>query len=57
VVGIIGAFIGSWLLPQIGIVLGSGILAAIINATVGAIVLLLIIRLVRRGTGSRRFWR
>lgn len=56
VVGILGAFIGSWLLPQLGIVLGSGILNAIVNATIGAILLLLIIRLVRGGGGwSRRF--
>ena len=54
VVGIVGAFIGSWLLPQLHIVLGSGILNAIINATVGAIVLLLIIKLVR---GGGRSWR
>lgn len=47
VVGVIGAFIGSWLLPQIGIFLGAGIITAIINATIGAVVLLLIIRLVR----------
>ena len=35
IVGIVGAFIGSWLLPQLGIHLGSGIIAAIINATIG----------------------
>jgi uncharacterized membrane protein YeaQ/YmgE (transglycosylase-associated protein family) len=58
VVGILGAFIGSWLLPQLGIILGSGIVNAIVNATIGAIVLLLIIRLVRGGGGwSRRFGR
>jgi uncharacterized membrane protein YeaQ/YmgE (transglycosylase-associated protein family) len=34
VVGIVGAFIGGWLMPQLGIHLGSGILAAIINATI-----------------------
>ena len=33
VIGIIGAFIGDWLLPQIGIHLGTGIVPAIINAT------------------------
>ena len=54
VVGILGAFIGSWLLPQLHIALGEGIVAAIINATVGAIVLLLIIKLVR---GGGRSWR
>jgi uncharacterized membrane protein YeaQ/YmgE (transglycosylase-associated protein family) len=50
VVGIVGAFIGDWLLPQIGIHLGVGIVGAIINATIGAVLLLVIIRLVR-GSG------
>jgi uncharacterized membrane protein YeaQ/YmgE (transglycosylase-associated protein family) len=45
-IGIIGAFIGDWLLPRLGIHLGSGTISLIINATVGAIVLLVIIRLV-----------
>jgi uncharacterized membrane protein YeaQ/YmgE (transglycosylase-associated protein family) len=54
-VGIVGAFIGSWLLPRIGLVLGSGILAAIVNATIGAVILLLIIRLIQgRGRLTRR---
>ena len=35
IIGIVGAFIGSWLLPQLGIHLGSGIIAAIINAMRG----------------------
>jgi len=56
-VGIVGAFIGSWLLPKLGISLGTGIIRAIIDATLGAIVLLLIIRLVagrpRWGFGRR----
>src|SRR5580698_6745408 len=47
IVGVIGAFIGDWLLPRLGIHLGVGMVAAIINATIGAVVLLLIIRLVR----------
>jgi uncharacterized membrane protein YeaQ/YmgE (transglycosylase-associated protein family) len=55
-IGIIGAFIGSWLLPQLGIHLGLGIIAVIINATLGAVVLLLIIRLVRGGGGWRGSW-
>ena len=49
-VGILGAFIGSWLFPRIGLHLGTGIVSAIVNATLGAIVLLLAIRLV----GGRR---
>lgn len=52
-IGILGAFIGNWLLPKLGIHLGSGIVEAIINATVGAVILLLIIRLVRGGGGWR----
>ena len=32
VIGVIGAFIGGWLLPRLGIYLGSGIIAAIIDA-------------------------
>jgi uncharacterized membrane protein YeaQ/YmgE (transglycosylase-associated protein family) len=53
-VGLIGAFIGDWLLPQLGIHLGVGIVALIINAFVGAVVLLLILRLVSGGFGRRR---
>jgi uncharacterized membrane protein YeaQ/YmgE (transglycosylase-associated protein family) len=56
IIGIVGAFIGSWLLPQLGIHFGSGIIAAVINATIGALILLLIIRLVRGGGGRRGSW-
>lgn len=52
-VGIIGAFIGNWLLPRIGIHLGTGLVSAIINATFGAILLLFVVRLLRGGSGSR----
>ena len=48
VVGIVGAFIAGWLLPRIGIVIGGGMVAAIINATIGAVVLLVILGLIRR---------
>jgi uncharacterized membrane protein YeaQ/YmgE (transglycosylase-associated protein family) len=47
-IGIVGAFFGTWLLGRFGIVIGFGIIAAIINATIGAVVLLAIIGLVRR---------
>src|ERR1700749_2824353 len=53
-VGLIGAFIGNWLLPQLGIHLGVGIVAAILNAFIGAVVLLLILRLLTGGFGYRR---
>ena len=48
VVGIIGAFFGGWLLPRLGIHLGVGLVAVIASATIGAVVLLLLIRLIRR---------
>jgi len=48
VVGIVGAFIAGWLFPTIGISLGSGIAAAIIHATIGAVILLVLIRLIKR---------
>ncbi len=48
-IGIVGAFIASWLLPRLGISLGIGVVRAIINSTIGAVLLLLIIRLVRGG--------
>jgi uncharacterized membrane protein YeaQ/YmgE (transglycosylase-associated protein family) len=57
IVGLIGAFIGDWLLPQLNIHLGVGIVALIINAFIGAVVLLLILRLVSGGGwGYRARW-
>ena len=48
VVGIIGAFIGSWLLGMAGLFPGGGLIGQVIGATIGAVVLLLVIRLIRR---------
>jgi uncharacterized membrane protein YeaQ/YmgE (transglycosylase-associated protein family) len=48
VVGIVGAFIGTWVLGALGISIGGGTLASIINATIGAVILLFIISLVKR---------
>jgi uncharacterized membrane protein YeaQ/YmgE (transglycosylase-associated protein family) len=62
VVGVIGAFIGDWLLPQLRIHLGTGMIALIVNATLGAIVLLIVLRLISgvggggwRGGAGRRW--
>lgn len=46
-IGIIGAFIAAWLFPKLGIALGTGIVRMIVNATIGAVILLLVLRLVR----------
>jgi uncharacterized membrane protein YeaQ/YmgE (transglycosylase-associated protein family) len=49
VVGIIGGFIGGWLWPKLGLpVIGSAFISELITATVGAVILLLLIRLIRR---------
>lgn len=49
VIGIVGAFIASWLLPYAGVSLGGGgILGSIIAATIGAVILLFLIRLIKR---------
>jgi uncharacterized membrane protein YeaQ/YmgE (transglycosylase-associated protein family) len=48
-VGIAGAFVASWLFPRLGIQLGSGIVSEIIYSALGAILLLLVVRLIRGG--------
>jgi uncharacterized membrane protein YeaQ/YmgE (transglycosylase-associated protein family) len=47
VVGIVGAFIATFLFPRLGIHLGSGIVSEIIFSALGAIILLLIAGLIR----------
>ena len=47
-IGIVGAFIAAWLFPKLGFhIATSGLIREIIYATLGAIILLLILRLVR----------
>ncbi|GMB82900.1 GlsB/YeaQ/YmgE family stress response membrane protein [Shinella zoogloeoides] len=48
VVGIVGAFIAGYLFPALGISLGSGIVAAIIHSTIGAVILLVLIKVIKR---------
>ena len=48
VIGIIGALLASWLLPQLGVHLGVGWVRDIINATIGAVIILVILSLIRR---------
>jgi len=48
VVGIVGAFVGGWMLPRLGVQLGVGLVSIIASATIGAVVLLLVLRLIRR---------
>ncbi len=48
VVGIIGAFIGGWLLPKLHLFHGTGFVMELVSATIGAVILLLLLRVIRR---------
>jgi uncharacterized membrane protein YeaQ/YmgE (transglycosylase-associated protein family) len=48
VLGILGGFLGGWLFGQLGIWPGGGMLASIIVAFIGAVILVGITRLVKR---------
>jgi uncharacterized membrane protein YeaQ/YmgE (transglycosylase-associated protein family) len=49
IIGIVGAFIGNWLWVALHLpTIGNGWISAIVISTVGALVLLFILRLIRR---------
>lgn len=48
VVGIVGAFVAGLLFPRLGISIGSGIAGSIVHATIGAVILLFLIKIVKR---------
>ncbi|OIQ69960.1 transglycosylase associated protein [mine drainage metagenome] len=48
-VGIAGALVASFLFPRLGIHLGTGLVSEIIYSAIGAVLLLLVARLVRTG--------
>jgi uncharacterized membrane protein YeaQ/YmgE (transglycosylase-associated protein family) len=50
VIGVLGAFAGNWLIPQLGIHLGAATTGTIIDAMIGATALLLIAKLVQAGS-------
>ena len=56
-IGIVGSLIGTWLLSRLGIHLGSDFLTKIVVATIGAVLLLLVVGIVRGGGPRRRYWR
>ena len=49
IVGILGSFVGYWLLGKFGISLGTGWIGAILTGALGAVVILAIINLLFRG--------
>ena len=48
VVGIVGAFIAGYLFPFLHVSLGAGLVGAVIHATLGAVILLFVVRLLKR---------
>ena len=48
VVGVLGALFGGWLFRQLGLSTGGGLGWAILVSTVGAVVLIVLVRLIRR---------
>ncbi|HLJ00515.1 MAG TPA: GlsB/YeaQ/YmgE family stress response membrane protein [Bradyrhizobium sp.] len=47
-VGIAGAIVANFLFPKLGIAIGTGLVSEIVYSAIGAILLLLVVRLVRR---------
>lgn len=48
VVGILGAIVGGWLFPMLGISIGGGWIDRIVYATVGAVILLAVVKVLKR---------
>lgn len=48
VVGIVGALIAGFLFPRLGFGLGEGVVGSILAATIGAVLLLLLLRVIKR---------
>jgi uncharacterized membrane protein YeaQ/YmgE (transglycosylase-associated protein family) len=48
IVGVVGAFLGGFLFSTLGVSAGGGLIGSIIVATIGAVVLLFLIRLIKR---------
>jgi uncharacterized membrane protein YeaQ/YmgE (transglycosylase-associated protein family) len=48
IVGIIGGLIAGWLFPRLGIPIGAGFIRDVIDSFIGAVILLILIRLVKR---------
>lgn len=54
IIGIAGSFVGTWAFGKLGISVGSGVFSDIIRGASGAIIILFILSLFKRGTYRRR---
>ncbi len=48
IVGIIGAFVAGIVFPRLGFSIGAGFLGALLHATLGAVIFLFVIKLIKR---------
>lgn len=48
VVGIVGSLFASWAFPTLGWTLGGGVIGTILSAAIGAIIVLVIIKIIKR---------
>ncbi|HEX2749248.1 MAG TPA: GlsB/YeaQ/YmgE family stress response membrane protein [Verrucomicrobiales bacterium] len=48
IIGLLGGIIGGWLIPKTGLTLGPGYVGAILTAFIGAVVLLLLVRIIAK---------
>ena len=48
IIGIIGAYVGNWLLPEIGIHIRHGIIGTLVTAVIGAIAFLFVVNLLKK---------
>ncbi|WP_093034948.1 GlsB/YeaQ/YmgE family stress response membrane protein [Ruegeria marina] len=48
IVGIVGAFLAGLIFPALGFAVGGGFLASVLHATIGAVILLFLIGLIRK---------
>lgn len=49
IVGVVGAFLAGTIFPALGFAVGGGLFSSIFSATIGAIILLFLIGLVKKG--------
>ena len=52
-IGIVGSFVGEWFMHRFGVHIAGGIVGLIINAALGAIVVLVILRALGATVGNR----
>lgn len=54
IIGIAGSFVGAWAFGELGIKVGSGVVSDIIKGASGAIIILFVLSLFKRGAARRR---